>query len=306
MSARARPGAPFIVGTPRSGTTLLRLMLDAHPQLAIPAETHFIPRLVRRWRKLEAGGAAEDQLRRMTLELIVSHRRWADLGIDAEALEAHLHSVTPLRLADAARAAHVVHARTEGKPRWGDKTPGYSRRIRLISRVLEEARFVHVIRDGRDVAVSLAGVSWGPDEVGEAARLWQERILDARGQAGELEPGRYMEIRYEELVADPGPQLRPVARFLDLPWDDAMLRYHEGAAERMAPLARDFETTTGALRPAAERAAQHALVTEPPRPDRIGRWRTEMEPAKVRAFEAVAGELLEELAYELAGTQGRL
>ncbi len=284
------PPVPFVIGTPRSGTTLLRLMLDAHPRLAIPAETHFIPMLVRRWRKLDSEGASQDELRRMTHELIVSHRRWPALGLDPGELAAHLSAIRPLRLADAVRCVHVVHARRVGKPRWGDKTPGYSRRMRMISAVVPEARFVQVIRDGRDVAVSLAGVSWGPDDVEGAARLWRQRTVGARRQASRLPPHAYTEVRYEALVTDPAPALRRLTRFLDLPWDDAVLGYHLGAAERMAPVAE-------------RRAEQHALVAEPPRPDRIGRWRTEMDAGAVRTFEAVAGELLEDLGYGLAGAR---
>ncbi|MGI9020601.1 MAG: sulfotransferase [Solirubrobacterales bacterium] len=253
---------PFVVGAPRSGTTLLRAMLDAHPQLAIPAETHFIPMLVRRWCKLEAAGAGSDELCRMTLELIVSHRRWADLGLDAGALAAHLEAIRPLRLPDAVRCVHVVKAREAGKPRWGDSTPGYSRRLGLIRGVVSEARFIHVIRDGRDLTLPPAGLGSGPRSVEDAARLWRQRTMGARRKAARLPPHCYTEVRYEALVSDPRPALGRLSRFLDLPFDEAMLGHEAEPAER---------------------------------------WRTEMEPADARVFEGSAGGLLEELGYELAG-----
>lgn len=106
-------------------------------------------------------------------------------------------------------------------------------------------------------------------------------------------------MRYEELVREPEATLRAVAQAIDLPWDERMLRYHELAEERMAEVRRDLEREGGARITAAERAAQHALVREPPRADRIGRWRTELPADARRQFEEVAGDLLAELGYPL-------
>lgn len=289
--------APFVVGVARSGTTVMRLMLDAHPQLAIPAETHFVPGLIVRWRKLEASGAPQHELRALCVDFITSHPRWGDLGISAGELEAHLTAIPAPGVADAARAVHLLAAERAGKPRWGDKTPGYLRKMRLIKRALPEARFVHVIRDGRDVALSLAEVSWGTDDVAEAAELWKKGIKGARRHAGRMPPGSYMEMRYEALVFDPEVVLREVAAFVELPWDERMLDYHENAGERMAPTVRDMRSRAGRVITAAERQRQHALAAEPPRPDRVGRWQQEMKPGDRSRFEKVAGGLLEELGY---------
>src|SRR5437870_3488654 len=118
--ARRRAPTPFVAGVSRSGTTLLRLMLDAHPQLTIPPEAHFVP----------------------------------------------------------------------------------------------------LIRDGRDVALSLNEVSWGPGGISAAAHKWVDELQKARTRARGLMPGTYMEARYEDLVADPEPVLRRIAEFVDLPWDE--------------------------------------------------------------------------------------
>ena len=299
VAARGQvPPAPFIVGVNRSGTTLLRLMLDAHPQLAIPAETHFVPRLIKRWRRLDAEDVPQDERRRIVVELITSHPRWGDLGIGEDELRAHLEAISPLGLADVARAVHLVHAHAQGKPRWGDKTPRYLRELRRISAALPEARFVHLIRDGRDVAVSLRGVSWGTADPAEAAELWSGQILAARREAARLPAGTYMEVRYEDLVGEPERALRAIADLLDLRWEPAMLSYHERARERMAPVMRDRRRRDGTVAvTAAERARQHAGVDEPPGAHRVGRWRSELAAPDRERFEAVAGELLGELGY---------
>jgi hypothetical protein len=293
------PPAPFVVGVPRSGTTLLRLMLDAHPELAIPPETAFLPRVIRRWHELEADGAGDDERLAACLELITSHPRWAALEIERGALQAHLASLRSPTVGDVARSVHVVSAAQRGKPRWGDKTPRYLKHMFRLKQALPEARFVHVIRDGRDIAVSLAQVSWGPDDEVAAARQWSRWIRRARRLAIELPPGAYTEVRYEELVSDPDRALRRVAEAMELPWDAAMLAHHEGGGERLAPVIRDSSDRAGGPITAAERARAHGRAAQAPDPDRIGRWRERMTDGAVERFEGIAGDLLAELGYEV-------
>jgi hypothetical protein len=287
----AGPPAPFIVGVARSGTTLLRLMLDAHPDLAIPPETHFIPKVIK---ACDEPGNPHDRV----FELLTTHRRWPDYGLDAAELRDRLDRIDPLSAGDALRAFYGLYAEHHGKPRWGDKSPSYVRRMRRVASALPEAHFVHLVRDGRDVALSQVEVDFGPDEVAAVARRWVEGIAKARRQARRVS---YLELRYEDLVADPEPSLRRVCEFVELPWDAAMLDYHEGARDRMAEVTRDFERGDGAAIPAAVRASRHTRVAEPPQRERAGRWRTDMSAADRETFEAVAGELLADLGYKVEG-----
>ena len=205
----------------------------------------------------------------------------------------------PLTPGDAARSFYEAYAAQEGKPRWGDKSPPYTWKAKRIQRALPEAHFIHLIRDGRDVALSLSEVSWGPGGVQAAAAKWVDELGRARQRARRLAPGTYMELRYEDLVADPEPLLRRVAEFVDLPWDAAMLEYHRGAEARMKEVIRDFHPLGGGTITAEERKRQHELVSSPPSSSRVGRWRTEMSEEDRKAFEGVAGKLLAELGYEV-------
>jgi len=288
--AATRPPAPFIVGVARSGTTLLRLMLDAHHELAIPPETHFIPKVVK---ACEQPGDARERV----FELLTTHRRWPDFQLDADELRRRLDLIEPFCAGDALRAFYGLYAEQRGKPRWGDKSPSYVLRMRRVASALPEAHFVHLVRDGRDVALSQVEVDFGPDEVTGAAEDWVNGIGKARRQARRLR--HYMELRYEDLVADPEPALRRVCEFVHLPWDAVMLDYHEGAADRMAEVTRDFERGGGPAIPAAVRAERHIRVAEPPQRGRAGRWRTDMSASDREAFEAIAGGLLAELGYEV-------
>jgi hypothetical protein len=124
-----RPPAPFVVGLTRSGTTLLRLMLDAHPELTVPPETHFVPDLIK---AAKADGATAETM----LEALTSNRTWEDFGIDEAKMRAALERVSPGEAGEAVRAFFELYARAQGKPRWGDKTPAYMLSITRIGRAL--------------------------------------------------------------------------------------------------------------------------------------------------------------------------
>jgi hypothetical protein len=285
------PPAPFIGGATRSGTTLLRLMLDAHPQLAIPSETHFVPDLIAR---CVDGPVTAEEL----AAIATGHARWGDFGLEAGELVASLQALDPLNAADATRAFYRLYAAKQGKERWGDKTPGYIRKTQPIQRVLPEARFIHMIRDGRDVALSVLPLNFGPSTVTEAAELWVKRVSTGRYQARAA--NHYTEVTYEQVIAETEPTLRRVCDFIELDFDPAMLAYHERAEERLAEKARDLPREGGRSQPAEARIASHALASQAPQADRIGRWRREMSEADVTEYERVAGDLLAELGYELA------
>jgi hypothetical protein len=291
--AEPLPPAPFVVGVSRSGTTLLRLMLDAHPELVIPPETHFIPEVVKACRD----GAGPDEV----LALLITHRRWPDFRLEPDELGRRLRGLDPLTAGGALRSFYDLYAERAGKPRWGDKTPRYTRKMPLIERALPEARFVHLIRDGRDVALSLMEVHFGPDDVRGAAERWTQWIAQARRHGERV--GHYLELRYEDLIADPEDRLREICRFIELPWDPAMLDYHRRAEGRIDEIVRDFDRDGGRPPvPAEVRAHQHRHVSQPPRGDRVARWRRDMSPADQAAFEEIAGELLGQLGYPLSGT----
>ena len=289
----ARPPAPFVVGLTRSGTTLLRMMLDAHPLLAVPPETHFVPDLIKAAR---AEQGTDGMLAAMT-----SNRTWEDFGIDEAEIRGRLDAVPAGDAAGAVRAFFEAYAEKQGKPRWGDKTPAYMLSVQRIGRTLPESRFIHLIRDGRDVALSQTAraLNEQPPAAEQAAR-WVKRIRKSREQAAALKGARYVEARYEDLVRDPEATLRRICEFVDLPWDEAMLSYHERAAERLTEMAGTLRAEgTHAEQEAGYRIANHAPTTKPPDPAKLDKWRREMSAGDLTAYDAVAGELLAELGYEV-------
>jgi hypothetical protein len=265
---------PFIVGYGRSGTTLLRAMLDAHPDVAIPDESHFVVPMLSHRRRYERSGGFD--VRRFATDLL-GHFGFRGWKLHPEEAREAFRAGPPRSVPDGLRLAYRLYAGHHGKRRYGDKTPIHVLHVPLLAEGFPEARFVHVIRDGRDVAASYLQQSFGPRTVAEAAVRWKRAIGRGRRAGRRLGPGRYRELRYEQLVQDPERHLRDVCAFLDLAFDPAMLRYHQ-------------EDRVAGERP------HYRNVAFPPTPG-LRDWRREMSPQDVATFEAIAGRLLEDLGY---------
>lgn len=264
----------FLVGCPRSGTTLLRVMLDSHPRLAIPPESHFIAKWAAQPERFGAAGAFDAS---RFLNAILVHKWFALCELDEAAVRRHFAHATPATFSDAVRSLYACYAQTRGKVRWGDKTPAYVRHVGALATLFDEARFVHIVRDGRDVAASLIKQAWGPDNVHSAALFWKRSILSARRDGESIGSSRYCEIRYEDLVSQPQEQLETIGRFAGLDFDPAMLRHFE------------FE------RPM--RATKLDSLARPAAPKSLD-FRALLTSDDVRLFERVAGDVLEGCGYE--------
>lgn len=265
---------------------MLRLMIDSHPEIAIPPETHFIP-------------ALHPQMdREAFLTALLSSSRWNDFHLDRGGFREAVAAVEQFSVATGLRVFYGLYASRFGKRRWGDKTPAYSANIARIAGLLTEARFIHLIRDGRDSALSYRGLWFGPGSDVEAhAHMWMGRIREARRQAQESNVP-YLELRFEDLVRDTEATLKAITAFLDVPFDPAMLSYHERARERIGELeARDADEALSAVT-RQQRISIFTKTFEPPDETRIGVWRREMTTSQRSVYLETAGSLLKELGYE--------
>jgi hypothetical protein len=131
----------------------------------------------------------------------------------------------------------------------------------------------------------------------QIARRWRHRINRTRRAAQKVE--HYTEVHYEDLVSDTEGKLREICELIELEYDPAMLSYHERAAARLEEIARPLEAEDEKRGLTADsRVEAHALTSEPPRADRVGMWRKDMDPADLAVFREHGGELLTELGYE--------
>jgi hypothetical protein len=262
-------------------------MLDSHPLIAIPPETHFIPRL-----------AIEQNLTpNLFVEIITTSPSWPDFGLSVEALKQRIATISSFSLAEGLRAFYALYAAKHQKARWGDKSPPYDMHIRLIASILPEARFIHIIRDGRDSALSSRGLWFAPpDGIAGHAREWLQRITRTREQAAHVP--HYREVRYEDLLMDIQAVLQDLCRFIEIDFSPAMLDYHRRSGDRLAEFASRFNPD-GSIRVDREtRLAIHARTRVPPDKERIGLWRSGLTEQEVKDYETIAGGLLFELGYE--------
>ena len=279
---REESGLPcvFVVGCPRSGTTLLQRILDHHPLLAVGYDTHFITRPVRR---IPVG--VDPPLTPEMIQRVQEARRFPRLGLPDEAI--HRASQDADTYSQYVSALYREFARLHGKPLAGEKSPGYCRHLARLHGLFPWARSVHLIRDGRDVALSVQ--EWGKGEpgrlalwqrepVGTCALWWNWKIGRAIEDGLRLGPDRYLAVTYEGLVTRPEDTVRSIARFLDLPYAPEMLLYYKGK-ERNRP---GLSAKAAWLPPTAG----------------LRDWRTQMDESDVELFEALSGKLLEKLGYE--------
>lgn len=264
----------LVLGVSRSGTTLFRVILDRHPDLAVPDESYFIPQLADRHGTTIRLADFVDDLRRLpTLP------KWGISAADVEPL------LRPgMRLGDAIAAVYETVAQSQGKKRWGDKTPMYMQHLALLERLFPTALYVHLIRDGRDAALGFLSMppgvvteSWAlPRTAGRFACLWRTDVLAARALGARVGE-RYLEVRYEDLVQDPRTTVQGVCEFTGLAFDPHMLEYAGEVDVSAKP--------------------HHQRLTQAPTPGARD-WRRDMSAEDRVAFEAVAGNLLAELGYE--------
>lgn len=266
MANYPQSGPIFLGGAGRSGTTLLRVMLDMHPRIFCGPELKVLPSVAEWYQTLTRDFASVMQSYRNSPADL--QRRFRDF---IEGL--------------------VENARTaSGKPRWAEKTPHNVMFLRPLAEIFPDARFIHVIRDGRDVACSLLTMDWINPMTGRkwdyvqnmtsAARYWREVVTTVRQMAAHPSvANRVLEVRYEALVADPESVLRQVLDFVGEAWDPAVLDYHTKNREQ-----EPFEASTAqANKPVTKRA--------------MGRWRRDMTRLDRIAFQAEAGDLLASLGY---------
>jgi len=274
-----RPAFPFVVGSQRSGTTLVRAMLDSHPLMSVPPESWFVTELASEQLRYSDGGAFDAGAFLADLEKHPRFERWE---LPAEATRAAVLDSPAGDFPEAVRRVFELFACRRGKSRYGDKTPPYVERLPLLAELFEEACFLHVIRDGRDVATSAIDAPWGPDNAIRAALDWRTRVEAGRRAGRALGHERYLEIRYEALVGEPERTLRTICAFVALDFDPAMFSYVDRADE---------------LQASGFHANVNPNLARPPTSG-LRDWRTQMAPADILSFELVAGDLLDRLGYE--------
>lgn len=259
---------PVIVGgCPRSGTTLIRVILDTHPHLCCGPESEIFKPGPRNPRRL------------------------------AELFDLDPATVAILQQQAASQAEFIaqffrLYCQETGKKRWAEKTPNNIQSLDFIFEHFPEAKFIHMVRDGRDTICSLRTHPRHKVVNGKLIKLDTnnpiEQCIDtwvretSRGLSWRNDP-RYFELRYEDVVNDPEPTLRQVFEFIDEPWDPAVLDFHE-----VSSASRDVT-----------RFPQNPEAVQKLSPRSLARWKTDLSEEELRLFYEKAGDLMAKFGYDV-------
>ncbi|MFN0178735.1 MAG: sulfotransferase family protein [Gemmatimonadales bacterium] len=269
----------FVVGFQRSGTTLLRVMLNAHPKVAIPLDVTGM------WWRFEQqldrfGDLTQDVARRALVAAVLDEPRIKLWGIPL-AVEGVLRHWTAPGYPGAIAAFYLEYAAHYGKTTWGDKDPGNTKRIDVLDRWFPGCRLIHIVRDGRGACLSHLSQSFGHDDLMACAEAWREEVWWVRRMGHLLGASRYHELKYEDLVTNPREVLGAVCGFLGIDYSEQMLSYPESIDESVP----------------AEKRHIWPLIGQSPQAKNALKWREEMPAGVQVCFEKRAGEALVEFGY---------
>ncbi len=268
------------MGTERSGSNLLRLILNAHSRIAVPHPPH----VLRYFAPLEAGYG--DLSRRGNRARLVDDVRWLlrvhihpwEPPVDREAL---IDDADPQDLVGVFFGLYEQFRRAEGMARWGCKSTFALHHVDRLLRHRPDARFLWLVRDPRDVAASSRRSVFSPFHPHRTACLWRDQQQLGLALERRLPASCWLRLRYEDLLADPEGSVRSVCHFLGEAFEPGLLGYHRtDAALAAAALSEDWRN-----------AAQPVLQGN------AGKYRDDLSPEEIRLVETVAGPLMEELGY---------
>lgn len=273
----------FIVGAPRSGTTLCERILDAHPNIAIADEIIFFD-IILKARSVVPELDSRDRIRRF-FELLprMDHvRYWHGIELVLDEVRERLESDENASYQRFFLFLMQAYALRRGATRYGDKTPWNVRHLETIVRWFPNARIIHIVRDPRANIASKRQLPRTSKDVITSAVKW---VIDidaaarfARSEAGT--PERFLEIRYEDLVRDPERVVLRLCQVIGVPFFPDMLDFHRSSEVMF----KDQPWKEGVFRPLS--------------PGSINRWRSELHPAQILLIELLTAGAMRRYGYE--------
>jgi len=261
----------FIVGCGRSGTTLLRTLLNRHPAIAIPLESLFIIDYLR----------VQDRYDQKYLNsLVIREPELEEWGISVS-VEDLQDSVSVARMIS---KLHEIYAESKGKSHWGQKTPRFVRYLDLLGKNFPSSKMIHMIRDPRAVVSSLIQSDVHQSNAYHGSHRW---MMDVRaGLTYELTHcSRVLRVFYEDLVKEPEEVLKAVFEFLEMDSTGMTI-----SGEKKTQEYSDFYENI------------HANLERSPTPAFIDKWKQHLSSEEVLIVEGICGELMGELGYECSST----
>ncbi len=272
-------GIFFIVGVPRSGTTLVRAILSSHPRIVIPPETKFFVRF-------EPPSTPDGWP--AYLDRFYASTEWANQSLDAETFRRRVEA-TDRTARSVFLTILAMHAERTGKPRVGEKTPHHSRHVERLHQLFPSAKFIFVYRDPRDVIASQLRMPWARWSHLGRARSWVKIMRRAQYLEKIFPADVYTMLRYETLIEQPEVEIRRLCVFLGEAYHKQMLHFDRGKRSEFTEREADLKMKT--LRPISNAS--------------IGSYASELSARRIAGIERIAGSLLKEFGYEPDRNVGR-
>jgi hypothetical protein len=270
----------FIVGSGRSGSTLLRVLLCAHSKVTIPPETYFIMPLVN---QLPINAGLNRNQTDQAIDIITSHYRWPDMGMTRDYLVDQVADMDSPLLSDIINVIYHFHLLKDNKQIWGDKTPPYISIVPELKELYPKAKIIHLVRDGRDVTRSFRVTGWYGPWIKDNSKEWRDAIGHYnRYKRARPDIGIY-EIRYENLVMETEKTIRDLCGFLGITYEAGMLDWMPAIQGKI---------------PTRE-AHIHKKLGKKPGIEDIYRWKSEMTKREVFITESFIWKELRSAGYEL-------
>lgn len=259
----------FVVGMPRSGTTLITSMLSAHPSIAIaPAETHFLNNLIKQYPHLDMSRSKDFEL---FWEEFIKSERFSYLDIDAEATLARILAMGTPDYKNIFTGVLQEYAIQMKKPRWGEKTPDHYLHINVLLEWYPQAQIIWMLRDPRAVTASLFKVPWAKPYAEGHAATWRNNIRKMEEWTNDE---RVKTIKYEDLVAEPESILIEICKFLGEEYTSTLLNRKE--------VSNSIINRTGWSK------AHYEAVMQPVTATNVDKWRSSLSPTHIAVVEHVA------------------
>lgn len=273
------------MGCPRSGTTMLQLMLHAHPRIAVPPENRFMLPAYSKRRLL--GDLREPENKRKLAAQIIGGKgkastQFKDLGLDPGEITDAIVAAPPT-VGSALGTVFRAYAARFDKPRWGDKRPAYHHYLPFLRRMFPDAQFVQVVRDGRACVASLKRMPWWEYDMYTAVAEWAVAFDNCQRFAKRLPADSFHQIKYEELVTDPAGELKRLCAFLGEDYDDAMAQ-----PKQVAKVAVPKHKTW------------HVATADDVSTDQVEKWKEQLEPWEISLCETALGRRLRSYGYQLS------
>ena len=266
----------FIVGCPRSGSTMLGAMLGGHPEAICPPEAQFI---IDHMPASDLSAAVDVDA---VLDQIKRHRRFRQWPFSLEGRPSPAEMAT-MTYRNVIEWVVAQYARAHERPAptlWIDQSI-FVLHVWKLLQLFPDARFIHLVRDGRAVAASIIPLDWGPKGLLSAARHWIQHLALGFAAEATLGADRIIRVHYEKILAEPEATMKRISSFLGVEFCPAML------------------VPAGLALPAHTRY-QHTLIGAPLDAKRIDAWRHSLTKREIEIYEAVTGDLLSLLGYEVS------